>query len=80
MQLTGVPVDSGRNEKSRQAEKPKRDEDATTDNEWSRNRTPSNSAPCFKIRVGLDEVAEGLEMLRTKRGDPQRIVVEIAAT
>lgn len=30
-------------------------------------------------RVALDEVAEGLEMLRTKRGDPQRIVVEIAA-
>jgi len=28
-------------------------------------------------RLALDEVAEGLEMLRTKRGDPQRIVVEI---
>jgi len=30
-------------------------------------------------RLRLDQVAEGLEMLRTKRGDPQRIVVEIAA-
>lgn len=29
-------------------------------------------------RVRLDEVAAGLEMLRTKRDDPQRIVVEIA--
>jgi hypothetical protein len=26
----------------------------------------------------LDQVTEGLEMLRTKRGDPQRIAVEIA--
>lgn len=30
-------------------------------------------------RLRLDQVAEGLEMLRTKRGDPQRIVVEMAA-
>jgi len=29
-------------------------------------------------RLKLDEVAEGLEMLRTKKGDPQRIVVELA--
>jgi 2-desacetyl-2-hydroxyethyl bacteriochlorophyllide A dehydrogenase len=29
-------------------------------------------------RLRLDQVAEGLEMLRTKRGDPQRIVVEMA--
>jgi D-arabinose 1-dehydrogenase-like Zn-dependent alcohol dehydrogenase len=28
-------------------------------------------------RLRLDEVASGLEMLRTKRGDPDRIVVEI---
>ncbi len=27
-------------------------------------------------RLSLDEVPEGLEMLRTKKGDPQRIVVE----
>ena len=30
-------------------------------------------------RLRLDQVAEGLEMLRTKRDDPQRIVVEMAA-
>jgi 2-desacetyl-2-hydroxyethyl bacteriochlorophyllide A dehydrogenase len=29
-------------------------------------------------RLRLDQVAEGLDMLRTKRGDPQRIVVEMA--
>ncbi len=29
-------------------------------------------------RLGLEQVGEGLEMLRSKRGDPQRIVVEIA--
>lgn len=29
-------------------------------------------------RLRLDQAAEGLEMLRTKRGDPQRIVVEMA--
>ncbi|HYB90333.1 MAG TPA: zinc-binding dehydrogenase [Candidatus Binataceae bacterium] len=28
-------------------------------------------------RLRLDQVAEGLEMLRTRRGDPRRIVVEI---
>ncbi len=28
-------------------------------------------------RLRLDQVGEGLEMLRTKRGDPQRIVVEM---
>ncbi|OFV89190.1 MAG: hypothetical protein A3J75_06250 [Acidobacteria bacterium RBG_16_68_9] len=28
-------------------------------------------------RISLDEVPEGLEMLRTKKGDPQRIVVEM---
>jgi threonine dehydrogenase-like Zn-dependent dehydrogenase len=28
-------------------------------------------------RLRLEEVASGLEMLRTKRGDPDRIVVEI---
>ncbi len=28
-------------------------------------------------RLRLDQVSEGLEMLRTKRGDPQRIVVEM---
>lgn len=30
-------------------------------------------------RLRLEQVGEGLEMLRTKRGNPQRIVVEIAA-
>ena len=30
-------------------------------------------------RLRLDPVAEGLEMLHTKRSDPQRIVVEIAS-
>ena len=30
-------------------------------------------------RLRLDQVAEGLDMLHTKRGDPQRIVVEIGA-
>ncbi len=30
-------------------------------------------------RLPLDQVAEGLEMLRTKSGDPQRIVVEMEA-
>lgn len=30
-------------------------------------------------RLPLSEVANGLEMLRTKKGDPQRIVVEMAA-
>ena len=28
-------------------------------------------------RLPLERVAEGLEMLRTKSGDPQRIVVEM---
>lgn len=30
-------------------------------------------------RFGLEQVAEGLDMLRTKRGNPQRIVVQMAA-
>jgi alcohol dehydrogenase, propanol-preferring len=31
-------------------------------------------------RLGLEDVPDGLEMLRTKRGDPQRIVVELPET
>jgi threonine dehydrogenase-like Zn-dependent dehydrogenase len=31
----------------------------------------------FTHRLPLDEVPEALEMLRTKRGDPERIVIEM---
>ncbi|MBI4515606.1 MAG: zinc-binding dehydrogenase [Deltaproteobacteria bacterium] len=31
-------------------------------------------------RLALDQVAEGLEMLRTKKGDPQRIVIEMGTS